>query len=74
MIVRQRSFQRRIQGWSCGPRLACPAAGKLQAGDPAPGQGRPQAVAERCEWERAPLTRGGVAEDPLLLGRQVLGR
>ena len=37
------------------------AAGKLQAGDPAPGQGRPQAVAERCERERALLTWGRVA-------------
>ena len=27
-------------------------------------------VAERCERERAPLAWGGVAEDPLLLGRQ----
>jgi hypothetical protein len=53
---------------SMGP--ACPAAGKPQAGDPASGQGRPEAVAQRCERERAHLVRGGVAEDSLPPGRE----
>lgn len=58
-----------MQGTSRGHGLACPAAGLLQAGDPVPCQGRPQVVAERCERERALLTRDGVAEDRRLLGR-----
>ena len=55
-------------------RSCLPAAGNPEAGDPAPGQGRPQAVAERCEQERASLTRGGVAEDAQLLGTATLMR
>jgi len=60
-----------IEGTPRGHSAACPADGELQAGDPTWGQGRPEAVAERCEREQAPLTWGGVAEDPLLLGGQV---
>jgi hypothetical protein len=58
-----------------GTLLPCPAAGKLQAGDPAPGQGRPEAVAKQCEREPASLGRAGLAEDVpppgILPGRQL---